>query len=108
MAWYSIAISGGCMAVDELIARISPVLARCGIGRLRRMVPPGSLEALATGAYGRRQPNGKTDDGSHEPDDQLATLKNLYPHFRDWGFYFIEDVNEHSRLYQNPRLVKKK
>ena len=32
------------------------------------------------------------DDGCHEPDVQAATLRNLWPHLEEGGFYFIEDV----------------
>lgn len=32
------------------------------------------------------------DDGSHHPDDQMATLRNLWSHVRKGGLYVIEDI----------------
>lgn len=45
------------------------------------------------------------DDGSHYADDQLATLGNFFPALRQFGLYFIEDIERTSVLYRNPRLV---
>lgn len=32
------------------------------------------------------------DDGSHEPDLQMETFLNLFPHVKDGGLYIIEDA----------------
>ena len=34
------------------------------------------------------------DDGSHKPEDQLATFNNLFKHLSSGGLYIIEDVDE--------------
>ena len=46
------------------------------------------------------------DDGSHEADDQLATLANFYPMVRPGGFYFVEDVLPTGALFWNPALIE--
>lgn len=34
------------------------------------------------------------DDGSHDPLDQVTTLKNAWPHLKKGGYYFAEDITE--------------
>lgn len=46
------------------------------------------------------------DDGSHDADDQLATLANFFPALRQFGLYFIEDIDSRSPLFRNPRLIE--
>ena len=46
------------------------------------------------------------DDGSHEADDQLATLRNFWRMVRPAGFYFIEDVRQDGALFWNPALIE--
>lgn len=41
------------------------------------------------------------DDGSHDMNDILISLKTLYPHLKDGGIYVIEDV-EHIRNFTEP------
>lgn len=45
------------------------------------------------------------DDGSHLPQDQLATLENVLPYVCDGGIYVIEDIDIHSPLTQTPELI---
>ena len=40
------------------------------------------------------------DDGSHEPDDQIATLEALVPHMRPGGIYLCEDVSGRRNGFQ--------
>lgn len=46
------------------------------------------------------------DDGSHEADDQIATLRNFWPMVGRAGFYFIEDVRQDGALFWNPGLIE--
>jgi len=46
------------------------------------------------------------DDGSHLPDDQLATLANLFPGIAPGGLYLIEDIDSASPLYRSPQMVE--
>lgn len=45
------------------------------------------------------------DDGSHHDMDQLATLRNFYPHVKEGGIYVIEDINQTSKVSNMPALV---
>jgi SAM-dependent methyltransferase len=46
------------------------------------------------------------DDGSHEADDQIATLRNFWRMVRPGGFYFVEDVLHDGALFWNPALIE--
>ena len=46
------------------------------------------------------------DDGSHNPDCQLRTLKHFYPYLKEKGIYIIEDIIHDSMLTYNPNLIK--
>lgn len=45
------------------------------------------------------------DDGSHNPEHQLATLRHVYPHLRTDGIYVIEDIPLGSHLAHNPKQI---
>jgi len=38
--------------------------------------------------------------------NQLATLRNFYPHLREEGLYFIEDLDPGCLLATDPQLVE--
>ena len=46
-----------------------------------------------------------TDDGSHRPEDQLATMKNFFPMLGPIGVYVIEDV--YKDIYLDVREICK-
>jgi trans-aconitate methyltransferase len=46
------------------------------------------------------------DDGSHDPADQLATLKNFFPALKPSGIYAIEDIHWQSSLFNRPNRVE--
>jgi hypothetical protein len=46
------------------------------------------------------------DDGSHQAQDQLATLRNFFPAVRTPGLYLIEDVHWHSELFSRPNMIE--
>jgi len=46
------------------------------------------------------------DDGCHNSEDQLASLKNFWPTLAEEGLYFIEDISQSSTLFTNPEQVK--
>jgi hypothetical protein len=43
------------------------------------------------------------DDGSHKPDTQLQTLKNLLSRVKFGGYYIIEDLGEEVNLFVERR-----
>lgn len=45
------------------------------------------------------------DDGSHHDEHQLLTLKYLYSHLKQGGFYIIEDIYIGSRITTQPHLL---
>lgn len=45
------------------------------------------------------------DDGSHHDMDQIATLRNFYPHLKADGIYVIEDIYPSSRVSNCPGIV---
>lgn len=46
------------------------------------------------------------DDGSHVGENQLLTLKNLYPHLEPDGLYIIEDIHPGSIVSAAPECVR--
>lgn len=38
------------------------------------------------------------DDGSHRDEDQLKTLRNMYPLLKTGGYYIVEDIYPNSKM----------
>jgi hypothetical protein len=46
------------------------------------------------------------DDGCHNANSQIHTLKNFFPYLKDGGIYVIEDIYTGSSVSSNPAIVK--
>jgi 8-demethyl-8-alpha-L-rhamnosyltetracenomycin-C 2'-O-methyltransferase len=66
---------------------------------------PAQVEALFSRLNGLT-PDIIIDDGSHVDANQLATLRNFYPHLRQRGLYFLEDLDPGCLLTTDPQLVE--
>jgi hypothetical protein len=67
-----------------------------------------STDSDATGQFLKDRPQFDLviDDGSHEPEDQLATLTNLLRAVSPGGLYVIEDIDSNSPLYYQPQIIE--
>jgi hypothetical protein len=66
---------------------------------------PAQVEALFTRLNDLRL-DVIIDDGSHWDANQLATLRNFYPHLREGGLYFVEDLHPECKLSADPQLIE--